>query len=353
MKKVMVFVLNLMVGLILSIILGLGLMVKKAFSHVRKQLNACEKRGATCLSKAQALQSAWTRQVMTQVKKSSFQLKTSLDHSKEQGITCVKEMQKKQAAQWMNVQSMMKEFFFQIYQQLNVFVQKGAIYMSKMTSLLLGLVTGVALTLMFHSNPVDVSALVSPALEANVNATEETDAVSDFPEVFDTLFMTSTTVELPSIEETQTPVVAETQADAVLSSTEPVEEVIQNETMTNSEVKSTEKVATTSKEVVKPSNEVITPSKETVEAQTKPVKNPIQTDEEATGKPDVQPEGTVDQPSKNPSSEQSEVIETPETPKEPVIMPGETVVGGLIINDSLVEEMVPNGGILIYPSEVE
>lgn len=347
MKKVMVFVLSLMIGLVLSLLFGLTSLIKKIFTSVRQQVILSKKRGDFCLRTLNEAQTAFVTGLKFQAKKHVLQTKATLQHSKEQGVSYVKNMQKTQADMWSRLGFKGKEIFFQMNQQLRLFVQKGAFYMNKMTSLFVGLMTGVVLTMMFSSKPVDVAALVDSTLESKLAMVEETAPLAELPHVFDSVFATTTMVDLPSIQEEQLSTIeVETQIEATISSTETVEEMVQEETTEIQHGKFENQTSSTT--AVKPTEKVeVELPKETVETQTTPVKEPVKPNGTLTEQTGTLPEVVEDNELNDSSSDQSVVIETPEKPETPVLMPGESISGDLIINESLIEEMVPAGGVLL------
>lgn len=345
MKKVTVFVLSLMVGAVMMIVMGVFASIKRLATLCHQQVLGCEERGRGYLTQIHSTQQRLTTSAMKQVKQAKSMVQTRATALWNQGKAVMKQTQELQAKAWNQGSEMVSNHASFAKQQVKDNLEKGANFMNNLKNQVVGFISGSIFTVVTaafvfmlmggnaHTPAVSTVESINPNKEMVVTTPE-------LPEVLDLLVVDAPMLDLASIE-VLTEVVADDQEvvieDTVVETEEISIEVEEVETVAETTVTSVQSSTTPQKET--PS---VKPSKEEVSVVV-PEKQPVSTPEEDNDV--IVPSEEVEM--ENPVTDSTEVIETPtvdstEDVEQPVIvLPGEEIVGDLIINDSLLQDLIP------------
>ena len=386
MKKLMHFVVCLTLGLALSLVFGLASLIGKAVRFVANQISESAQKGSACLTSVSNKGKDLSERSLSLMKEQCKSVETKLSDSKRQvsdRMGALKETQIKREfrfALWLvGIRFKLKNHLTNFKNRISNEI-KEMFKMKKFMVLVCGLMMAFFFVSDMKEENTDIEAVVESALvakleelgtvsydaesDAIITALNSTDVIEDaeelntFPAVIDNtmaydvkeldevLTSTEATVEDPKAETIITEEVTTQQAPTASTST--VESVQNQKPQVSEETK--ENNTTVNKPTVnKPvsSTPVETPSKPTVQSpvvESKPeVKPEAKPEVQPEVKPEVKPEA---KPETSDKVEESQPVED-ETTKEPVLMPGEVVIGGLIINGPALEEFVPEGGELM------
>lgn len=348
MKKVTVFVLSLMVGAVMMIVMGVFASIKRLATLCHQQVLGCEERGRGYLTQIHSTQQRLTTSAMKQVKQAKSMVQTRATALWNQGKAVMKQTQELQAKAWNQGSEMVSNHASFAKQQVKDNLEKGANFMNNLKNQVVGFISGsivtvfaVALFFTFQNGHQTEVTIVEKVVE-DIVVEDESMVLPELPEVLDLLVIDTPLLDLASIEDL-TEVVADDQEvvieDTVVETEEISIEVEEVETVAETTSTPVQSSTTPQKDIVS-AQPSIKPSQEEVSVVV-PEKQPISTPEEEI----IVPSEEIEM--ENPMTDSIETSETPavdstEEVEQPVIvLPGEEIIGDLIINDSLLQDLIP------------
>lgn len=346
MKKVTVFVLSLMVGAVMMIVMGVFASIKRLATLCHQQVLGCEERGRGYLTQIHSTQQRLTTSAMKQVKQAKSMVQTRATALWNQGKAVMKQTQELQAKAWNQGSEMVSNHASFAKQQVKDNLEKGANFMNNLKNQVVGFISGsivtvfaVALFFTFQNGHQTEVTIVEKVVE-DIVVEDESMVLPELPEVLDLLVIDTPMLDLASIEDL-TEVVADDQEvvieDTVVETEEISIEVEEVEIVAETTVTSVQSSTTPQKETpsVKPSKEevsVVVPEKQ-------PISTPEEDHEIIVPSEEIEMENPVTDTTVDvelPVVESTEDVETPV-----IVLPGEEVVGDLIINEDLLEDLIP------------
>lgn len=345
MKKVTVFVLSLMVGAVMMIVMGVFASIKRLATLCHQQVLGCEERGRGYLTQIHSTQQRLTASAMKSIKQAQTLVQTHATAVADQGKAVVEHTQELQAKAWNQGSEMVSNRLSFVKEQVKNSFEKGANFMKNLKNQVVGFISGSIFTVVTaafvfmlmggnaHTPAVSTVESINPEKEMVVTTPE-------LPEVLDLLVVDAPMLDLASIE-VLTEVVADDQEvvieDTVVETEEISIEVEEVEIVAETTVTSVQSSTTPQKETpsVKPSKEevsVVVPEKQ-------PISTPEEDHEIIVPSEEIEMENPVTDTTVDvelPVVESTEDVETPV-----IVLPGEEVVGDLIINEDLLEDLIP------------